>query len=766
MDPWMGESTRRTGIGLVVAAFAASACGSGETAPKEAPVYVGGAECVRCHEAEAGLWRGSHHDLAMQEATGETVLGDFSGATFSLRGVTSTFSRRGEEYHVRTEGPEGEVGDYEIRYTFGVSPLQQYLIPTTDGRYQVLGIAWDARRAEDGGQRWIHLYPDEDTGPGSPLHWTRPTQNWNTGCAECHSTDLRKGYDPETRSYSTTWSDIDVSCEACHGPGSAHVERAKAVESGGGGASADWGLAAIHRGEGEWVFAPGARTASLSQPRTSTEVEACAPCHSRRSGIWPETGATLHDRYRVSLLSEGLYHPDGQILDEVYVYGSFLQSKMYRAGVICSDCHQPHSLELGGDGNDVCARCHDPVAFDTPDHHFHPSGSSGSQCVQCHMPETTYMVVDPRRDHGIRVPRPDLGEAIDAPDACGACHQERPRSWVREAFEGWYGPTDLADHPGVAIARGRRGAPGAGTSLARLASDPEAAAIVRGTALSLLGRYPSEEAVGVVQAGLADPDPLVRGGAAAAVGAFPAEIGPALALTMLGDPVRSVRLEAVRAVLGTPSDAVPPDLRDAFEAALDEYVEALRLNQDRPAGWTALGDFHAARGRADEALLAYREAMATDETDVVAYLNLADLQRALGQEDLAEDVLQLGLEARPESPELTHAMGLLRVRQGRLEEAIPLLELAAAARPENARFQYVRGVALASGGEPGAGIEALRSASEDHPFDRDILAALATYLRDAGDIAGAIVYAERLVAVIPGDEGAVALLQQLRGGGP
>ena len=146
--------------------------------------YVGAATCAGCHEDEHNLWQGSHHDLAMQPATAETVLGDFSGATFEYFGTTSTFLRKNDTFHVRTDGPDGELTEYPIAYTFGLDPLQQYLIEMPGGRLQALSILWDSRAKAEGGQRWYHLYPDEPIRAGDELHWAGLNQNWNFMCAD------------------------------------------------------------------------------------------------------------------------------------------------------------------------------------------------------------------------------------------------------------------------------------------------------------------------------------------------------------------------------------------------------------------------------------------------------------------------------------------------------------------------------------------------------------------------------------------------------
>jgi predicted CXXCH cytochrome family protein len=401
--------------------------------------FVGSAECATCHQRENYLWRGSHHQLAMQPATNSAVLGDFNNANFSNDGITSIFFRRNSKFMVRTDGPDGALRDYEIKYTFGVAPLQQYLIAMPGGRLQALGIAWDSRPRERGGQRWFFLYPDQKIPFSDPLHWTSIDQTWNFICADCHSTNLRKNYDLRTRSYATTYAEIDVGCEACHGPGSNHVSWARK--------RGDWrkfdsnhGLnIALDEREGvSWLADSGGDTIHRSRPRESErEIQMCARCHSRRGEIYEDYvhGQAVDDDYRVALLDQGIYFQDGQIKGEVYEYGSFVQSRMFHAGVTCSDCHEPHSLKLRADGNNVCLQCHSAPKYDSPKHHFHQKGSPGAQCVECHMPSRTYMIIDARRDHSLRIPRPDLSAKIGTPNACTNCHKDKSSQWATDSLD-------------------------------------------------------------------------------------------------------------------------------------------------------------------------------------------------------------------------------------------------------------------------------------------------------------------------------------------
>ena len=391
--------------------------------------YVGSAVCASCHAVAYQAWQNSHHDLAMQEASAETVLGDFADAKFSYNGRPTRFFRKGEEYWLETDGPDGKPTPYRVEYVFGVHPLQQYLLRLSGGRLQALSIAWDNRPHREGGQRWFHLYPEDDIDARDPLHWTGPYQNWNSRCAECHSTNLEKKYDSAKQEYNTTWFELNVGCEACHGPAGKHLQLAR---SGTLAEHPDSGLAVNLAERGEWAF-PGNHSIAARQPPLfgSQQVESCGRCHARRGTLGEyHYGRQLLDTHRLSLLEDPLYHPDGQIRDEVYVYGSFRQSKMYQAGVVCSNCHDPHSNQLRAPGNGVCTQCHQASTYAGPRHHHHDTGSAGASCANCHMPETTYMVVDPRRDHSMRIPRPDLSVVIGTPNACNQCHQTQSAQWA------------------------------------------------------------------------------------------------------------------------------------------------------------------------------------------------------------------------------------------------------------------------------------------------------------------------------------------------
>ncbi|MBL8491727.1 MAG: hypothetical protein JNM82_13185, partial [Rhodocyclaceae bacterium] len=469
-------------------------------APRAAadPAYIPDRTCIACHREAGRAWRASHHARAMQPANSTTVRGDFRDRELGEGSDAVRLFRRGGGFFARARGADGLIGDHRILYTFGVEPLQQYLVAAPGGRLQALTAAWDTGR-----RRWFSL-DGEGAPPGDAMHWSGRYRNWNLMCAECHSSGVRKNYDPSQDAYRTTWTAINVGCQACHGPGREHAESAR------------------HGRPRPTPVALGADPAR--------EVGLCARCHSVRSRLTgrDEPGEPLLDRFRPETLRPGLFHADGQQDGEVFEVASFRQSRMHEAGVRCSDCHEPHGAKLRRPGDATCTACHSPTGdprftaaagrdYESPRHHFHLQGKPGSRCVDCHMPSRDYMVVHSRRDHAIRIPRPDLSERTGTPDACTSCHPQRGAAWAAEILErrrpagqAVTPPPGTGRHYGETFAAARRGDPGALPDLSRLAADRGQPAIVRATAADLL----AASGAPIPPAAFADPDPEVRAAAA------------------------------------------------------------------------------------------------------------------------------------------------------------------------------------------------------------------------------------------------------------
>ena len=791
--------------------------------PDEATAtYVGSRTCAECHRTEAELWHDSHHDLAMDWATPDSVLGDFNDAELTHFGVTSRMFRRDGKYMIHTEGPDGAMADFEIKYVFGEEPLQQYMVefdrpddmPAGEiARLQVLRVSWDTRRKE-----WFYLSPpheDQKLAPDDDFHWTGVTQRWNTMCAECHSTNLQKNYDLATGHYHTTFTDIDVSCEACHGPGSLHVQLANS-----------WSLF--------WDRKRGYGLPRWKEADSITQVDMCARCHSRQHTVFPGhvAGAKYYDHFVNELLVPRIYHADGQVLDEDYVYGSFVQSKMYQKDVRCTDCHDPHTARLKHEGNQVCISCHahPEGKYDSPAHHHHTSGTPGSMCVDCHMPATTYMAVDDRRDHSFRVPRPDLSLRLGVPNACTGCHLEpenlpetkRDRlklyqDWVEAARSGdaevaqelarvdswatrnaiaWYGDErQSSPHFADTLAAAWTGNPAVRGELIELSQDKSASGIVRASAVQALGQFgENEEIREALRAALRDPDPQVR---LAALGHFDAmipnrvdvaklpprqrdavrerlRINATAVLPLLDHHLRSVRIEAARVLSRVPDDMLPQlatgPQRTALEQATDDYRRGLLAQSERAGAHMGLGMLAENQGDDREAERQYRTAIRLEPKTSNLRSQLGLLLERLAEVDARQSALLA--ESDPARAKELFDRSLERNAEAdRLrKEELPLLARDARAVPDSGAVQYAYACSLYINGHQTEAEQALKKARDLLPYSENPVLMMALLYREQKRWPEAIRCAQRLLELAPDNLQYDALLTELRrqrsGGAP
>ncbi len=711
--------------------------------PAVAPDYVGSESCAGCHADAYGSWAASHHAAAMLPPGAGSVRGNFATGHTAADGTHTQFSAD-DRYTLEVRSRSGEVEAFEVAYTFGTFPLQQYLIEFPDGRLQVLPLSADVRAGDGAAARWYHSYGDDPPAAGDPLHWRGYMQNWNEMCADCHSTNVKKGYDAATDTFATTWSEVTVGCEACHGPASAHVA---------------------------WAAAPDeAPLRGFAAP--VDELTVCGRCHSRRGqlqdGFMP--GRELFDHYRPALLEPGLYHVDGQVLDEVFVYGSFLQSRMHQQGVTCGDCHAPHQAGVALDPVATCLRCHQeapPARFptlaakryDTPEHHFHDPGSTGAECVACHMPAKVFMGIDERHDHSFRVPRPDLTSSIGVPNTCNACHTERDAAWAEAAIRAHH-PAPPDAHYGTVIAAARRGDGGAQMAATKLAADDTLPAIVRATAMALLESGPLQDAV--IDAALQSEEPLLRLGALNGLDRAPADRRWWRGATLLDDPLLVVRHRAVEVLAPALRLGLAPAHGARLRRAIDAYAQTAARNADRPDAHLNLAIVHVSAGDAEAARAALHAALSLDAHFVPALLNLADLNRATGRDAQSDELFERALIREPESADVHLARGLWFVRQGDPAAAETALAAAAQLAPERPRFGYMYAVLLFSNGNGSAALAVLQDNLQRFPAHVDTLVALATMNRDAGRIADALPFAERLVEAAPERAEFAQLLMELR----
>ena len=712
--------------------------------------------CAECHQVEYDKWIGSHHDLAMQPAIKDTVLGDFDNTTFTLHGVTSRFYRKGGKFFVNTDGPDGKLTDYQILYTFGVTPLQQYLVAMPGGRLQCLTIAWDTEQ-----RRWYSLYPDEKIEPGDAYHWTGVMQNWNHMCAECHSTNLQKNYDPDADVYRTTFSAIDVGCQACHGPGAAHIEWARSepeYDADDADQNVDTRLAVDYRSQ------------------LTNNVEACQRCHAFRHQVSVDDrhGRAFTDDFMIVSLQQGQYHPDGQILGEVYVTGSFMQSKMYHSGVRCNHCHDPPSLELLKPGNHVCIQCHslDPIPafnyldkkdYNDPAHHFHQAGGEGSQCVDCHMIQRNFMGVDPRRDHSFRIPRPDLTISTDSPNACNDCHSDKSAQWALDHVVQWYGPgTYRQPHFGQAFAMAHQGSADAAAPLADLMLDPNAPAIVRATAAELVPYVPSETLHEALQQAATDKNPVVRYYATGSLEVLPILPRRDLAVALLSDPSPGVRQAAARQLSFLSPELIPQSAQEKYREQLDAYIELQRAASDRPEGNLNLAIIYQNLRQFDKMEAALLKAINQDDRFLPARNNLAVYYSAIGRAPEALQCLEPMAQVYPDNGEIFYSLGLLTGQMNRYEQAIWYLQRATELLPDRADIWYNYALSLQHADQRQDAELALLRAHDLDRSDVDTLYALAVFYIQQQDLRLARTYLQSVLKLDPQHRPSQQMLQRLQ----
>ncbi len=760
----MERSWKLTGIiatALIVLSFPLSLWlnrHAGEENPTQA-VFTGGHACIECHQKEFRLWKGSDHDKAMSVANDSTVLGDFNNAEFTYKGITTKFYKKGRKFFVFTEGAGGKMNEFQVTHTFGVHPLQQYLIPFENGKFQCLPIAWNTSE-----KKWFQMagmvYKPEDLKPGNWLYWTNQAQNWNSMCAECHSTNLQKNYDIKTGSYNTTWSDINVNCEACHGPGSAHVEWARLPE-----------MARPQDNNTGLVI-------KTSRIPSRQYVESCAPCHARRSSLGP------YDFEHPEFLSnaipqlplESYYYVDGQFRDEDYEYGSFTQSKMYMKDVRCGDCHDPHSLKREFEGNALCTQCHKAEEYDTFNHHFHKAkgetGTSfvnkeglklgpgdGNLCRDCHMPGRYYMGIDRRYDHSLRVPRPDLSVKLGTPNACTRCHDDKTDQWAVQNVIKWYGEK-RKPHYGSILAEAAAGKAGADSGLLRIINSNLYPEIIRATAIVYLSAYPSHKAQSAVRKACGDPDPLLRYTAVENfVTADSAELMRIIS-PLLDDPVKAVRMQAANRLSTYKKEAFNDIQFRLFVSALEEYRKSQEYVADFPTGRYNLGNYYAKLKDLPGAEENFREALHIDDLFYPAKANLVLIYYQQGKTDSVSRLCRNMIASNPDLTDGYYYLALLYGEQKNYPEAIALLETASIKARANARILYNLGLLYQMTGQNEKCVTTLVKGLGIDPCNFDILYALFAFYMNRNERAKASPYVKKLRTCFPGEKQVQAMYDE------
>lgn len=708
-----------------------------EPQPAAFAKYAGSASCRPCHTNAFALWQGSHHAWAEREPSEALDLAGFVPERgFAHGSQFTTLRRRDGTYEMETAGGDGTNQVFRLERVLGHAPLRQFLVPTTGGRWQATEACWDPRTNE-----WFNVYGNEDRRPGEWGHWTGRGMNWNSMCATCHNTRFRKNYEALEDGYRSAMAEVAVGCEACHGPMRDHVTWQRAWEG------------------------SGKRDPTLVRWTPAVHMETCAACHARRSDLTGDLvpGESFWDHYLLAIVDDSdTFHADGQIWDEDYEYTAFLGSRMHAAGVTCLGCHQVHGAKPKLEGDALCMQCHDgrrqgsPV-IDPGRHTFHAPESTGSRCVNCHMPQTVYMQRHWRHDHGFTSPDPVLTREHGIPNACNRCHADKTAEWSVEACEKWYGSRmeRPARRRARVMAQARAGDVAAVPGLLEVLAIPETP-YWKAVAAGFLARWLDRP--GVVQALLgaaAHEHPLVRYRAIQSLAPM-AEAGDPRVLAVVragwNDPARSVRFTAAWADRG----AVPAESR-----AGQELVHALTLNADQPAGQAQWAAYALARGQPEVAVRHMQRAVGWDGGSAPLRQDLATLLSLTGRAREALEQVRASVRLEPRVAEHHYRLGLALHEAGEVGSVVAALEEAVRLDPRHDRALYNLGLAYAGQARMDEAAGVLGRAEAVNPGDPRIPYALATVLAQAGKAGEARMAAERALARQPGYPPALEFLGQL-----
>jgi predicted CXXCH cytochrome family protein len=651
--------------------------------------FSGSQVCIECHTEQVKAWKGSHHEKAMQHANSSSVLADFNDQQIQHDEKKSYFYTKGEEFWFRTEDSNISK-EYKISYTFGFSPLQQYMVEFPDGRVQLIPFAWDSRPSQEGGQRWFMLYPETDS--TDEFYWLNTGQNWNFMCADCHSTNLKKNYNKQNNTYSTEWSEISVGCEACHGPASEHIRLAKGELP---PTEPHFGFQRdLSKAVENWLYKEGHRTLQPEKITRTDQVQTCAQCHSRRIQLNETkdhvTGA-FGDKYRLDLISSANYHTDGQVRAENFVYGSFLQSKMAQKGVTCTNCHDPHSAKLKIPETSVCLQCHIPSEYASETHTFHEAETDASKCTTCHMPETTYMQVDPRRDHSWHVPK----ATQNTPNVCLSCHENKDASWVSDQLQQWFPQSKHRNpqHFSEIFSQVNAGESGSKEKLSLIALNTNLSQIIRSSALERMSDGANRSNLEALMVSAKDENYMVRLGVISGSSGYNFSIRWPLLEPLLTDEVLAVRTETASVLVNYWSQ-LSPQQKNLVTPPLNEYISTQNFNADRAFARTNLGNTYFALGKSSKAIEEYLGAIKIEPYFERSYINLSDLYQKQGDNKQAIDILLQGIAAQPKSHVLPYAAGLAYLRTKDEQKSLKYLQRAVDIANNNSHYWYVYGLAL------------------------------------------------------------------------
>jgi predicted CXXCH cytochrome family protein len=644
--------------------------------------YVGSQACARCHDGEYDSWRKTLHVQMTKPIAEARVEGDFRpGTHLEQYGRAYTMDSKDGRYTVSISRGGGPAEKFQVDYTLGARRFQGYLSTLPDGRIYVLPIFWhnESKRWLD----WKEIAPVPDH-PTADLR-----QIWNITCVNCHATNLARNFNRKSRTYATTWTEMGIGCEGCHGPGADHVAVADAWDKDPVHAPAKPTAAELR------IFSPAKAT-----PRQT--FDACGYCHGNKNNTFFgfKPGDRFEDYALPFLMSEpipandpqGEFWPDGRPSRFNRPQALTVSGCFQRGEATCTNCHRMHGpenahmLKVAVDMPDgrrtresdgLCVQCHKALANDTS-HTHHAADSQGSRCIECHMSDVNWRLITRRRDHTFQAPVPELTSRYGVPNACTTCHEDKSPEWAASTMDRWYGNNErrlatvaMSDAMYAAAAGDASALP----DVARLAGDRTHGSLIRASAAEFAGQLlargstssprasHSTPVVNALIGAANDPEPSVRAVAVTALGSIVDDRTTVVIAAHVTDAARVVRVRAAEALLDRGIVRLDGAAGAALERAQAEWAESLRTFNDVARDQTALGRLELARGRTAEAADALDNAVALDPTQARPHVYLGVLAARAGRYDDAIRQFSTARSLQPDYPNLAQLIEEARKRR-------------------------------------------------------------------------------------------------------
>ncbi len=716
--------------------------------------YAGSPSCRECHERFYQLWSTSFHGLAMQPYSEALAREKLTTQSEDL--AIGPYRYRAEidagQGWVREEGPEGSK-KYPMAHAMGGKNVWYFLTPLDKGKLQTLPLAYDVRE-----KRWIDMagsgvrhFPGE-SGPDEHFTWKEWPYTFNTACYGCHVSQLSTNYDLKTDSYSTTWAEPGINCEACHGPSAAHNTAARALAKG-----------------------QPLTELKLISTRTMTKAQRndlCASCHAKATAPLAASfspGDKFFDHYDLVTLENPDFYPDGRDLGENYTLTSWRMSPCVKSGQIdCIHCHTSsgrYRFKKAEDANRACLPCHQVRVDKASEHSRHAEGSEGNKCIACHMPMTSFARMN-RSDHSMLPPAPAASLAYQSPNACTLCHTDKDAAWADTLVRQWRGRDYQAPllHRAGLVDAARKGDFRRRGEMLRYIEGPERDEIFATSLIRLIPPAPDAALAATLHKAMQDPSPLVRAAAVETLATMPSQENLQALVMAAGDDSRLVRIRAAAALVNYPEPQGNNPHVVNMKKAAEEYRTSLMVRPDLWSSHYNLGNHYLARGELAAAVAAYDQALKFEPRAAMVLVNAALAQARLGDAGKAEASLTKAIEIAPTNAAALFNLGLLKAEQNDPARAEQSLRQALKQDPQMAQAAYNLCILLGTD-KPAEALGFCREAVKLRPDEPKYGFTLAYTLNRQGGQAEATALLRSMVEKYPQYQDAALLLKEIETGG-